>query len=120
MLNDVFLHRKSHRCRHGRLNELLNIPRYHVSSSFPFTYINLSISSWLTIRLPAHDAQLYGMIQHYYSHLWNKSFSSNYANQCLPFCPTYLAADDFLQLREDHRNRCQLFMRSLCHSGSQR
>ncbi len=47
----VFLHRKSLRWRPGWLTEWINAPRYHVSSSFPFTYINLSISSWLMIRL---------------------------------------------------------------------
>lgn len=59
MLNDVFLHRKSLRCRHGWLTEWLNAPRYHVSSSFPFTYINLSVSSWLTICLPVRTMHTY-------------------------------------------------------------
>lgn len=80
----IFLQRKPLRWKHGWLTEWINAARDHVSSSFPFTYINLSIPSRLTIRLsgdflpklmtPCTTAQLYRMVQHNYPHLQNKSF----------------------------------------------
>lgn len=81
--------------RHGWLTEWINAFRYHVSSSFPFTYIKLSISPWLRIHLsqwlPALALDpLYTM--HSYTGWFNiitlicrtSYLSSSYANQSLP------------------------------------
>lgn len=54
----------------------------------PFTYMNLSVSSWLTMRLPQNTTHFYGTVGRNYSHVQNKSFSNNYAHQLLSLLPS--------------------------------